>query len=108
MSRNEKYLKLVTKILTDHFELRIMEPKNFCGLEIERQDDGSIFIHQTKYIEKIVKKFLKHNVTHNVSIPMEPGFLKTNDTESGQRKVNGVVPYREAIGSLMFAAIVTE
>ena len=32
------------------------EVKNFLGLEINRLQDGSIFIHQSRYIERILEK----------------------------------------------------
>ncbi|CAG4980331.1 unnamed protein product [Colias eurytheme] len=78
-----------------------MEPRNFVGLQIERSK-GHLFIHQTKYIEKLLIKFNMNNA-NGCSIPIDPhtSLIKKKVTLEER------IPYREAVGSLMHLAIVS-
>ena len=72
------------------------EVKSFLGLEINRLQDGSIFIHQSRYIERMLEKF-NMNGANSVSTPIE-----TNWSESIIDNNECNAPYREAVGNLMF------
>lgn len=74
---------------------------NFLGIEIFRKQDGSIFIHQSNYIKKILDKF---NMTdaNSVSTPIE-----CNYDDNVCEKLDCNAPFREAVGNLMFLQIVT-
>ncbi|XP_042903322.1 uncharacterized protein [Parasteatoda tepidariorum] len=71
-------------------------------MQIECLDDGGIFIHQEAYCKKILNRF-EMNECNSVSTPMEKGSITTDQSEP----LPAVVPYREAIDSLMFLAIVS-
>lgn len=78
------------------------EVGNFLGIEICRLKDGSIFINQGKYIENIVERFNLSDANY-ASTPIEVGwdandFIKDNCSN---------IPYREAVGSLMFVQLVS-
>ena len=77
------------------------EVKNFLGLEINRLQDGSIFIHQSRYIERMLEKF-NINGANSVSTPIE-----TNWSESNIDNNECNAPYREAVGNLMFLQTVS-
>lgn len=103
---NQKEIDEVLVKLSERFKIKTMIPKNYCGLQIEMLPDGSIFIHQKKYVEKIVQKFLAEPEKVKTSrSPMETGVLDLFATEGTMS--DKTRPYREAIGSLMFAAIIS-
>lgn len=86
------------------FEITVCEPVCYVGLEIVREDDGSIFIHQSSYIKQVIKRFNLDDAKPS-NIPADP---HTNLTLNDNSKIiTGNVPYREAVGCLMFAAIVS-
>lgn len=74
---------------------------SFLGIEICCQNNGSIFINQRKYVEKIVERFnlCDANV---VSTPIDVSW-DLNVTES----LDSTVPYREAVGNLMYLHVVS-
>lgn len=72
-------------------------------MEIHRnREKKTIFINQNAYIKKIVEKFNMHDSKH-ISTPADNNVILTKSCEDGSVDF----PYRQAIGSLMFAAIVT-
>lgn len=48
---------------------------------MEREGDGSIFIHKTKQIEKIIKQFLGNEPINCTNISIDLGILNTLDKE---------------------------
>lgn len=101
ISKDRSVLDRFIDDLKENFDIKISEPKNFVGLEIERSKEH-IFIHQKKYIEKILTKFNMQNANGN-SIPIDP---HTN-LEKNKIGTEEKIPYREAVGSLMYLAIVS-
>ena len=61
-----------------------------------------IFIHQTKYIEELLKKFNMTEANSN-SVPADPHVKLMKTDGLPERKY----PYREAVGSLIHAATVS-
>lgn len=90
---------LIDKLFNDlRKEFKITDTKNvtnFLGLEINRLNDGSIFLNQNKYILSILERFNLINA-NSVSTPIETGW------EAGKLDKICNVPYREAVGSLIF------
>ncbi|GJQ75414.1 hypothetical protein Trydic_g23583 [Trypoxylus dichotomus] len=90
-------------MLQGKFKVTIDEPGNFVGMEIVQKEDGSIFVHQQSYIRKIIRRFgLENSQTNN--IPADPSTAMSKKVGD---KLNENISYREAVGSLMFAAIVS-
>ncbi|CAH1109761.1 unnamed protein product [Psylliodes chrysocephalus] len=86
------------------FEMTVSEAGYYVGLNIVRNKDGSIFIHQSNYIRKIIKRF-NLETANPVAIPADPNAnLTICDDDSFPLEE---VPYREAVGSLMFTAVVS-
>jgi len=93
----------VIEALKEFVTLKILDASNFCGLQIFRNTkNGTMFINQEQYIEKILNKF-GMNECKSLSVPID----KTTVNGMTGRSVNDLpkVPYREAVGSLMFVAI---
>ena len=55
--RTENEIHEATMYLKEEFELKDLEKTKYClGLQIEHMHNG-IFVHQSNYIEKILKRF---------------------------------------------------
>ena len=65
---------------------------------------GTIKLHQRLYVTDVVKRFGMENA-NPVSTPMEVSVNLFNDSES--EPLEPAVPYREAVGALMYAAVTT-
>lgn len=98
-------IELIDKILNDlskEFTIKsIKDVKNFLGIEISRLKDGSVFIHQSSFIAKILEEF-NMSSANPVSTPIDCSFY-----DIISEKVMYKLPYREAVGSLMFLQIVS-
>ena len=86
---------------------------DLLGIEVERNDDGSILLHQRKYIEKIVQLFLPDGPSSRVqanSLPYTSDFLRhlaealSQDNSPDAALVR---EFQERIGCLMYAATST-
>lgn len=91
--------------LSKSFEITLGDGLMFIGLQIERDRiEKSMRIHQKAYITQIIERF-GMNDAKPVFIPADPhailGPVKENESEIPN------VPYRDAVGSLMFLAIVS-
>ena len=75
--------------------------KYFLGIEICRLKDGSIFIHQSNYIRRLLDQF-NMSEANSVSTPIECNY----DNCVSERKYYKA-PYREAVGNLMFLQIIS-
>lgn len=87
--------------LKNNFEIKCSEVKCFVGLQIEKSEN-QIFIHQTKYIEKLLYKFDMCHAKNN-NIPVDPHTI----LEQSSTVPDKTIQYREAVGSLMHLAIVS-
>lgn len=54
-SASNEFIEPVVKYLQKHFEIKISEANYFLGFEINRMNDGSIFLSQESYNLKIAK-----------------------------------------------------
>lgn len=88
-------------------ELKVKEVDNSCflGLEIEKLADGSIFLHQSRYVARVL---LKYNMidSKGKATPIEPGH-HLNDQETLDQPATDQYPYAEALGSLQHCAKAT-
>lgn len=69
-------------------------------MKIQRSKDGSIFVHQTGYTKKILQRF-NMSEANKVSIPA------VAEEESPMADAAVEVPYREAVGCLMYLMTTT-
>jgi len=85
-------------------QFKITETKNvtsFLGVEILKLPDGSIFINQGKFIGKILERFNMNNA-NVVSTPIDTGW-----DLSGPCKIEKEIPYREAVGNLLYVQVIS-
>ena len=90
------------RYLEQQFEITSGSLKSFLGMKINLLNDNSILINQKSYAEKLVKRFCLENA-NSVQIPADPNSIASIFEEEGE-KIK--VPYKEAIGSLLFLAMV--
>lgn len=69
---------------------------------MKQQEDGSIFITQRLYAEKILEKFGMAQLK-SVSTPIE-GQIKDSDSKEALKEQ---IPYRQAVGNLMYLMTAT-
>ena len=110
LKRAVDILKLKDKI-KKHWEITDHGPISwFLGFEIKQdQKAKTISINQSAYIQRVVKKFNLTNAKP-VLTPMEPGTQfsveQCPSSINQQSKIKGI-PYSEAIGSVLRAAVVS-
>ncbi|KAL0549821.1 hypothetical protein IC582_014310 [Cucumis melo] len=102
-------LSKAIEYLKKKFEMKDLGKTKFClGLQIEHLAD-EIFIHQSTYTEKILKRFYMDKA-HPLNIPMVVRSLdvKKKDIfrprEDNEELLGPEVPYLSAIGALMYLA----
>lgn len=101
-SNNEELLHEIKNNLMLKFKMRDLgEALYFLGIKITRSTHG-LFLSQENYVKKIVQKF-KMDTSSAVQTPLEPS---PNLDLSGSIIVKEK-PYRELIGSLMYATMFT-
>ena len=83
----------------------------FLGMAVDQHNDGSITIHQSKYIEKVLDKFLPSHATSSRahSMPCDPdSFQRLNTSQSAaERERVSKLPYLELVGSLLYMSTMT-
>lgn len=102
ISTDNSYITSVIDYLGKHFCMKAFDAKYFLGLEINRLSDGSLFLNQASYTEKILNVFGFAD-SHPVSTPAD--YQQILEVEGEEAKVN--FPYRQAVGSLLYLAIGT-
>lgn len=111
-------LEEIKEKLSGIFEMKDLgEPKNFLGITIERsKEEKYIIIHQKCYTENVLERFNMKDckpqstpmVTRRVSNKNKKDKLEVEDVknETKEEEIKRV-PYREAIGSLLYLANAT-
>lgn len=105
MAKTQQAVEMVICYLQQEFEITLGDMKTYVGIEIKRDRKlKQIKLTQKNYLLRVAKRFNMEDAK-GISTPMEAGkhlVINNNDTSA---RIN--VPYREAVGSLMFAACVT-
>lgn len=106
-SKSKSVINKVLQYLKTIFQITVDEADQFVGFEIQRNREKRLLkIKQSNYVRKILNKFMMEEA-NPVGIPAEPGLHLSATTIVGQKNHNEYIPYREAVGSLLFAARVT-
>ncbi|KAL0290454.1 UNVERIFIED_CONTAM: hypothetical protein Sangu_2573000 [Sesamum angustifolium] len=98
-----KEIRQVADYLNSEFEMKDLGTTKYClDLKFEHTK-GGIFIHQSNYIEKVLKRF------HRLSTPMVVRLLDVNKDPfcppaHNDEILGPKVPYLSAIGALMYLA----
>ena len=88
--------------MIDAFEMEDLGRVSHCiGLQIEHFDRG-IFVHQTTYVRRLLKKYAMEDCNPN-NTPMEVGGDRElyGESKEGEPNLGSEYPYFSAIGELM-------
>lgn len=102
ISSSREHIASVIEHLKNHFEIKVLGAKHFLGIEINRESDGSIVLHQSSYVKKILSKFGFEDA-HQVSTPTDCQQV----LQGGEKSIGVKFPYREIVGSLIYLAVGT-
>ena len=103
-SNHQSKLEDIVNYLSEKFEITSGPVDHFVGLEISRDRcKGVIHVSQQAYVKKILTRFRMGDCKPR-SIPADPCSHLEKQCSTFETQD---YPYREAIGSLMFAAICT-
>lgn len=96
--------------LRAEFKMHSVLPTRFIGLNISRdRPNRRIFVSQTHMIEKLSRRF-GMLAFHPKTIPADPSTYlvasKTSKNE-GEKNMASPYPYREAVGALLYLALMT-
>lgn len=102
ISDSMECIESVLNFLCDKFEIKSMNVDCFLGLQIEQRKNGSIFVHQSTYANRILEKF-NMKECNAVATPSDSNKVLHGFADSEPTKY----PYREAVGSLMYLSVAT-
>mgnify|MGYP002143932091 CR=1 FL=1 len=86
------------------FDIKILGRLTFAlGIRFEWRNDG-VHMSQTAYAERVASRF-HLDEARPTSVPMQKGFRPSSFNE--EESTNEEIPYREAIGSLLYLALCT-
>lgn len=98
---NIELIKVKEKLMTE-FKMRDLgDVKHFLGIKVTKID-GGLFLSQENYLRRVISKF-STNPLHSSSTPLDIRPCRSLDKEC----IIGKHPYRELIGSLMYACMAT-
>jgi len=103
--KSQALLNEIIEKMRKVFEITLGDCSSFAGLQLSRDRvKKTTFLHQSLYTQKIFERFYM-NRAKAVSIPVDPNVI-LQPVESNEEILCNV-PYREAVGSLMFLATVS-
>lgn len=97
---DESTISVIIEQMKSEFEIHNVEVTSYLGFQIDISSKGNIFLHQTNYIHKVLKRY-EMDQCSSVNSPISA------ETTESQAPLDPDVKYREAVGSLMYAAITT-
>lgn len=105
LPQSRQALKIILKCFKKSFEITVGDETKFIGLQIERNRmDKILFIYQSNYVQHIIDRF-KMGDAKPVSVLADPHAILY--AAKSDEEVITNVPCREAVGSLMFLAVVS-
>ena len=104
-SNDQELINDLINFLELHFAIKVENLKVFLGFEINYLPNGSMLVNQKLYAETVVKRFRMENA-NCVRLPADPNSISSIFETRGEKDTIEV-PFKEAIGSLMFLANAT-
>lgn len=99
---NRLILEEIVSHMERKFEITVTEPRLFVGLEIMRdRKRRQIFVSQQKYVQELVRRFELEDA-RVANVPMATTKYVVDGVADGPKSKIVDVPYKEAIGSLIY------
>jgi hypothetical protein len=100
----QKEIEQLLKPVNDQFEITSGPLQEYLGLEVKQLEDGLVFVNQAGYDKKVIEKF---RMEHSKAVTT-PADISRNESSAADTVVKQPeVPFREAVGSLMYLAVGT-
>ena len=98
-------------LLTEKFQMKFLGPTTLClGLQVKHLKYGSLFLHQTAYTQKILKRF-SMDQAHPLSAPLMERSKTNNDSyspcEEEEEDELDESHYLATVGALLYLATYT-
>ena len=97
-------------LLTEKFQMKFLGPTTLClGLQIKHLRDGSLFLHQTAYIQRVLKRF-NMDQAHPLSALLMGRSKMNEDPYSPCKEEEEELDkprYLAAVGALLYLATYT-
>jgi len=104
LASSKQAIDEILKKLKSNFKITQETARCYVGIEIVRDIEAkTIFIHQSSYVKRILQRF---NMS-DAKTKETPADLGISLVSTGEDDKYNDVPYRQAIGSLMFLANLT-
>jgi len=104
VSNDQSREKKIKEKLTQSFKIKDLGEARYClGFEIQRKGN-SIYLSQRSYVQEILNRFGMQDCKP-VSTPLAPGVKLIKDSEAMINE--NTFPFKELLGSLMYAALGT-
>jgi hypothetical protein len=95
----------IINYLSKHFDMRSSPANIFVGMSISRDRvNRTLYVSQPEYTQKILRRFHMDHC-HPKSLPADPGQRLCKNQDNSTENVR--VPFKEAIGSLMYLMLST-
>lgn len=102
----EKVMNECIEYLKSRFEITTNEPETFVGSQIEKDLGGNIVMCQSNYIRKMLQKF-GMELSNSNRTPIQSNIKVCKSGIKGVASKSVSVPYRQLIGSLLYASMLT-
>jgi hypothetical protein len=105
---DESTVKRIANLLRGEFQMTQNDPDYFLGMRIERNARGDITLTQDAYTTRLVESFFMKDAkkTSTPALPARLSKLDCPKTQAEREEMNNI-PYRQAVGGLMYLAIHT-
>ena len=104
-ARSKRTIDKLLTMLGEKFQVKTVNSSCFIGVEIVQRSDGSIFLHQRGYIERVLDKYGMAD-SKSKATPSEVGHQLNDVKDSEQEAVDSTI-YSQAVGSLLYCAQAT-
>lgn len=102
LARTKEEVEDTMKLLRQGFDINSVDPTSFLGFQIHRGAGGEITLYQESYVNKTLHRFNMED-----SKPVDSPVTLSQPKEASDKALDAGTPYREAIGSLMYAVTTT-
>lgn len=105
-AKSDLAINKVLEYLQNEFEVTVGNGDYFVGLEIQRNNEGNVKITQKAYLTRVIERF-KMADSKGCAVPAYQNNISVMSSNDNKEELMTKIPYREAVGSLMFAAVVS-